>query len=1296
MIDPPVPIDTNPYVGPWTFTYEQRDLFFGREHEARDLLARVISSRHLLFYAQSGAGKSSLLNTRLIPHLRTQANFIVLPTGRVSGILPPNLDSVDNIFIFNLLTSLDNSDTHSERLAHVTLTDFLSHLISNDGQTWRYDPDVESTTDESSVTQRYALIIDQFEEIITNHTDRWAEREDFFRQLNTALRIDPSLWVVLTLREDYLAGLDPYAQYMDDRLSARFSMQRMDAHAALEAVRRPAEKFERPFAPGVAEELVDNLCRVRVFGQGQPQPGQYVEPMQLQVVCRRLWQDLSNQPLGQITRNNLQGAGDVDTALADYYEQTLRKVLQASRIDVSEHELRDWFSTKLITPEGTRGLVHQDKDSTGGLPNGAVQELSRQFLIREEERGGGLWYELVHDRFVEPILQANKAWQQAEDQSKPWMSQMRLWLDTNRSSERLLSGALLADAQRYADEHPRVLSNEEREFLKASADYEDEIIKQAELRERELAQAQALAEEQRRRAELEATMNRRLRQQLFGLVFVLLVASVTALIAITQYLAAQQQKAAAVAAQFTAEANRQEAVDQQTTAVAAQSAAEANRREAVNQKAVVVVAQSAAEANRQKAERGAITSAALFALAGNDRDQALALALATIDPTTGEAPIEAIPIFFQAADSFAQYCYKGHTGGVLSVAYSPDGKTAISGSADHTLRLWDVSSGLTLRIFTGHTDHVNAVAFSPDGMRVLSGSDDQTLRLWDIVSGQILRTFSGHTGPVNAVAFSPDGTKVLSGSTDKTLQLWDVDSGNTLHAFKGHTGFVYSVAFSPNGNTILSGSADQTLQLWDVKSERSLHTFSGHSGSVWSVAFSPDGKQVLSGSGDWTLQLWDASSGQPLKTFDGHKDRVWSVAFSPDGKTILSGSKDQTVRLWDVETGQLLRTFIGHQGDVRSVSFNPKDNTTALSSSTDGDLRLWGIESYQRLRTFTGHTDAVLSVAVKWNAQAKMVLSGSKDGTMQLWDITSGQLLQTFTGHTGPVYSVAFSPDGKTVLSGSYDRTLRLWNIATGQTLQTFKGHKDLVWSVAFSPDGKTALSGSYDQTLRLWDIANGQILQTFTGHTGPVYSVAFSPNGKTALSGSDDQTLRLWDIANGQILQTFTGHTGPVYSVTFSPDGKTALSGSDDRTLRLWDIATGKNVTFEGHNGAVYSVAFSPDGKTALSGSYDQTLRLWDIASGQILRTFTGYTASVESVAFSPDGKTALSGSDDKTMRLWPIESLADLVSWVRNHRYVPELSCQTRAHYNIQPLCSGEDGTAIVTMPTSVPAMPTTSATP
>ena len=493
---------------------------------------------------------------------------------------------------------------------------------------------------------------------------------------------------------------------------------------------------------------------------------------------------------------------------------------------------------------------------------------------------------------------------------------------------------------------------------------------------------------------------------------------------------------------------------------------------------------------------------------------------------------------------------QGHSDGVTSVAFSPDGQTIVSGSGDETIRLWDLAGNSIGQPFQGHSRSVNLVAFSPDGQTIVSGSDDKTIRLWNLVGNPIGQPFQGHSDSVNSVAFSPDGQTIVSGSYDKTIRLWNLEGNSIGQPFQGHSEWVMSVAFSPDGQTIVSGSYDDTIRLWDLAGNPIGQPFQGHSKWVTLVAFSPDGQTIVSGSADSTICLWDLEGNPIWQPFKGHSEWVTSVAFSPDGQTIVSSSVDSTICLWDLAGNSIGQPFQGHSRSVLSVAFSP-DGQTIVSGS------------------------------------------GSGDETIRLWDLAGNSIGQPFQGHSRSVYSVAFSPDGQTIVSA--DSTICLWDLAGNSIGQPFQGHSRSVNSVAFSPDGQTIVSGSYDNTIRLWDLAGNPMGRPFQGHSDSVNSVAFSPDGQIIVSGSNDNTIRLWDLGGDPMGQPFQGHSDSVNSVAFSPDGQTIVSGSEDKTIRLWDLGGNPmGQPFQGHSGSVLSVAFSPDGQTIVSGSSDHTIRLW------------------------------------------------------------------------------------------------------
>ena len=223
-------------------------------------------------------------------------------------------------------------------------------------------------------------------------------------------------------------------------------------------------------------------------------------------------------------------------------------------------------------------------------------------------------------------------------------------------------------------------------------------------------------------------------------------------------------------------------------------------------------------------------------------------------------------------------------GMALSIAFSPDGKHIVSGSWHGQICLWDMATGeleLILGIAPkdvgyehnndpskGHTSTVYSVALSADGKEVVSGSRDKTIRLWNLATRETVRIFEGHTRSVNSVALSADGKQVVSGSCDKTIRLWNLATGETVRIFEGHTEAVLSVALSADGKQVVSGSSDRTIRLWNLATGETVRTID-ETGS--SVVLSSDGKHVLNSCGG-EIRLWNLESGKAVRVIGGERD----------------------------------------------------------------------------------------------------------------------------------------------------------------------------------------------------------------------------------------------------------------------------------------------------------------------------------------------------------------------------------------------------------------------------------------
>ena len=547
------PVSRNPYVGPRPF--ETGEALFGRDRELSELHYLLSAERIVLLYSPSGAGKSSLVQAGLIPRLRER--FDVWRPTRVS-LEPPELavgsDSPNggvNRYVLSLLQGIEEGIPEhlrhgADKLASMTLAEYARTRPRRPGA-----PD------------NVVIVVDQFEEILTVDPLAVAAKHELFDQLGDLLR-QPRIWALFVLREDYLAPLDPYARRVPTHLRNRFRIDLLSREAAQEAVVRPAQVAGRRFT--AAEDLVDDLAKTKVQqadGSLVEQPGHHVEPVQLQVVCRRLWEALPDDDV-TIDGQNLQLFGNVTEALAYYYADSVARVADGNK--ARERAIREWFGHRLITAGGLRSQVLRGDGQ--GLGDKIVLQLLDTHLIRGEDRAGATWYELAHDRLIEPVRAENDAWR--ERHLSGIQKRAALWDQQGRPPGLLYADTDLELAEYWA-ERAAVITDVEQGFLDASCE------------------ARAVAERTHRHT-------RRIRHLAF-------IASIVSIVAIAAGVYAGWQWREANAQRAAAERARDEARDRQRQAEEEKRAAEEARLEAEEQRELAEQRRKEAEEAHQGAER---------------------------------------------------------------------------------------------------------------------------------------------------------------------------------------------------------------------------------------------------------------------------------------------------------------------------------------------------------------------------------------------------------------------------------------------------------------------------------------------------------------------------------------------------------------------------------------------------------------------------------------------------------------------------------------------------------------------
>jgi WD40 repeat protein/serine/threonine protein kinase len=515
--------------------------------------------------------------------------------------------------------------------------------------------------------------------------------------------------------------------------------------------------------------------------------------------------------------------------------------------------------------------------------------------------------------------------------------------------------------------------------------------------------------------------------------------------------------------------------------------------------------------------------------------------------------------------------WEAHRSPVHCLVFSPDGQRLASSCfsfgwegepAGGEAKVWDAATGKEMLTFRGQPQGVLSLAFSPDGRRLASGGEEKTVKVWDATTGQEMWTSREHTAPVLSVAFSPDGRSLASAGADYSelvhaeVQISDAQTGEPRLTLGGHIGYILSIAFSHDGQRLASAGMDRTVKLWDVATGRETLTLRGHQLVIRAVAFSPDGRQLASASNDRTVRVWDATpleekpAEEPLTLPVNLGGGVRDVAFHPDGQWLASVADD--VKLWGRHTGKALFTLPDSKA-CWCIAFSPDGQR--LAGGKRGEVKVWDVPTGQQLHSLAGFSNVTSRMA--FSPDSRHLVSAHLDRTVRVWDMATGHREDRIPrAHAIAIFGLALSPDGKSVVTASGDETVKVWDAATGRRISTLEPpHAGYPWCVAFRSDGKLLASASMDGTIKFWDTQSWKPRgEDLRDPTGGVKSLAFSPDGRLLAWGSTDATVKVWDAVTKEI-QSLRGHTSWVESVAFSPDGKWIASASLDGTAKLWHV---------------------------------------------------------------------------------------------------------------------------------------------
>ncbi len=459
--------------------------------------------------------------------------------------------------------------------------------------------------------------------------------------------------------------------------------------------------------------------------------------------------------------------------------------------------------------------------------------------------------------------------------------------------------------------------------------------------------------------------------------------------------------------------------------------------------------------------------------------------------------------------------------GPLGIAFSADGRTlAYSENEAGDIALWDVRSQSLKQRLKGHRLYVTSLAFTPNGRTLASSSADKTAKLWNLTDASERVSFVNLSLNAEYLRMSPDGTVLATTSQDQLqrLLLLEIPSGLRIRELIGHEDSLSDARFAPDGKTIITGSQDGSVRVWSVRSvtsQEGTRRYSGmpatlSAGTGTALCLSPDGRNLLVVYGDDTFSIWDT-----LSLTESAREPVPVLAFqcaalAPGGNTAAFIGEAGKVCLWhaDSRTGEQFSRAV-KDASSRAV-FSPDGRRLAIGGWHDvwilDVLSKTALSQFEFLKKGAPSGDAVMSLAFLENGQK--LVAGFFYGKVRVWAFAPQTNEVTIQADARQIRGLGVLADGQTLVSvGS---KISFWNLNSKREIFSFRPRSTGFHGCTISPDGRRLAVGAGDGLITIWDLESRQEVATLKGHECAVDDLFFLADGNTLVSVGLDQ-VRLW-----------------------------------------------------------------------------------------------------------------------------------------------------------------------------------------